>query len=125
MNRVLALTDPCLRILSSVSNNMSMSTDERRALAYVQICLEHANDVKIHVTEQVPHAALAITPRVIDTKVHRPDTSIQYPGACMCGRGYRCRGRRPSERADERSHCNESKGSANVTTSQWRDGSKR
>ena len=83
----------------------------------MQICLEHANDVEIHVTEQVPYAALAITPRVIDAKMHRPDASVQYPGACMCGRGYWRRRRRPSEWADKRSHRNKSKGSANVTTS--------
>jgi len=49
---------------------------ERTSLAYVEICLEQANDVKVHVTEQVPHTALAIAPRVIDAEVHRPDTSI-------------------------------------------------
>ena len=109
MNRVFALTDLCFRILSSVHGVVNhMNKVGKATLAYVQICLKKANDVKIQVTEHVPHATLAITPRVIDAKVHRPDASIQYPSARMCGRRYWCRWRRPSERTDERSHRNKS-----------------
>ena|SRR6266702_2610976 len=78
----------------------------KMTIAYVQICL--ANDAKMHVMEQVAHAVLAITPRVIDAKVHRPDASIQYLGACMCWRWYWSRWRRPSEWADRRSHDDQS-----------------
>ncbi len=70
----------------------------KMTVAYVQICL--ANDAKMHVMEQVAHAVLSITPRVIDAEVHRPDASIH--GACM--RWYWCWWRRPSEWANGRSH---------------------
>jgi hypothetical protein len=77
INRVTTLTNPCFQILASVQSVINnMNKVERRTFAYVQICLEQADDLKIHVTEQVPHAALAITPRIIDAKVHRPNASI-------------------------------------------------
>lgn len=77
INSVLALTDPCFRILASVHGIVNnMNKVERGTLAYMQICLEQTDDLKIQVTEQIPHAALAITPRIIDAKVQRPDASI-------------------------------------------------
>ena len=91
---------------------------------YVQICLKQTDDFKAHVTEQVPHAALTIAPRVVDAKMHCPDANIQYPSTCMCGRKYWRRWGRPPKRVDECSNRDKGKGSANVTMSQARNGSK-
>jgi len=88
----------------------------------MQICLEQANDVEVQIAEQVPYGTLAITPRVVDAKVDRPNPSVQDPCARMRSRWSRCGWCRSSEGTYESGDGDKSKRAMNVTTGQLRNG---
>lgn len=88
---------------------------------YVQIGLEQAHQVEIHISEQVPHATLAISPFVVDAKVDSPYPGIHDPCARMCRRWVGHRLRRLSQRTYECDDSNKSKSGANVATGQVRN----
>jgi hypothetical protein len=63
---------------------------------HVQIRLEQTNHVKVHISEQISHAMLAISPCVVNPKVDSPYPCVQDSGARMCRHWGRRRRRRPS-----------------------------
>ena len=80
----------------------------------MQIGLQQADDVELHVADEVAHAALAVPPRVVDPEVHGPDPRVEQPRAGMCRRGCRRRrgrmGGEGREEADEGHECEEDVG---------------
>ena len=102
-------------------NRSAVSKFTKWPPTYVQIGLEQTNQVEIHISEQVPHATLAISPFVVDAKVDSPDPSVHDPCARMCRHWGGHRLRRLSQRTYECDDGNKSKSGANVTPSQVRN----